>query len=151
MTTKREQVFEALFATLKTTVIANLQVERNQPLPDQIPAAGLVVQRDGKEAPPPVETYLAAPPVYLYDEIVEVEVAVQLADDAQTQQREIAIDAIVAAVTTALTASRTRSGLADDLRIGLPKMSDIAVAGAAPIKSATIPVRVWYATSDAGT
>lgn len=150
MTTTREAVFSALFAQLKTTAIAGLQVERNQSLPDQIPAAGLVVQRDGREAPPPVETLLS-PARYLYDETVEVEAAVQLADDAQTQQREIAIDAVIAAITTALTANRALGGLADDLRIGLPKMSDIAVAGAAAIKSATIPVRVFYATADAGT
>ena len=150
MTTTREQIFEALFAQLKTTAIAGLQVERNQPLSDQIPAAGLVVQRDGKEAPPPVETVLS-PPTYIYDETVEAEAAVQLPDDAETGARETAIDAIIAAITAALTANRTLGGLADDLRIGLPKMSDIAVAGAAPIKSATIPVCVWYATSDAGT
>ena len=150
MTTTRERVFGAFFAQLKTTAIAGLQVERNQPLPDQIPTAGLVVQRDGKEAPPPLETVLS-PPTYIYEETVEVEAAVQLPDDAGMGARETAIDAIIAAISTALTANRTLGGLADDLRIGLPKMSDIAVAGAAPIKSATIPVRVIYATSDAGT
>lgn len=149
MTTTRERIFEALF-TLLRTASGGMQIERNQPLPDQIPAAGLVVQRDGKEAPAPIETTLS-PVTYIYDEIVEIEAAVELPDDNQTGARETAIDAIIASISAALTSNRTLGGLADDLRIGLPKIADIAVAGAAPIKSATIPVRVLYATSDAGT
>jgi hypothetical protein len=138
MSTKREQVLAALFAVVDG--IVGPSVLRNEILPEKIPAAGLIVMRDGT---PVIEEAVLSPLSYIILHTVEIECAVQGANG-----RDASLDTILAALGTALDADRTLGGLADDLRAHMPDTVDEAVPGASGLKSAIVPVIVTYETPD---
>jgi hypothetical protein len=136
---KAEHVLEMLKALLETAPDA--VVERNRALPEKIPGGGLIVLRDGDPGEP--EQPLGGFGNAYYQHAVEIEVYVEEGDAAA---RDVAFDALLQQIGTALEADPTLGGLAFGLIYGRPEPTIEAVAGAPAIKSATLTVTIDYAT-----
>lgn len=146
MTTKREQIFEALLALWTGSPFASVQVKRNDVLPERLDSGAnpLLIQQDGGDPPAPVETFLS-PVAFVYDEMVELQIVAQGSVASTTS----VVDGIVASVGTALAAARTLGGLADDARaIEAPKITDKAIGGAQPLRIASVKIRIQWSVTD---
>jgi hypothetical protein len=136
---KAEQVLEAFKALLET--VPDAVVERNSALPEKVPAAGLIIVRDGDAGEP--EQALGGFGSTYYQHAVEIEVYVEQGDAAA---RDAAFDALIQQIGTALEADPTLGGLVFGLTYGRPEPSIEGVAGAPAIKTATLTVTVDYET-----
>lgn len=132
---------ETRLAAIETLLaaITGPTVERNTPLPTEVPAGGLMILRDGDPGEPEI-TF--SPLSYHYDHAAELEVFTQGAAN------ETAFDVLKIAIGAAIAADRTLDGLCDWVEAGAPAISDIPFPGAAPVKAAVITVTLSYATSD---
>jgi hypothetical protein len=137
VSSKAEQVLDALKTLLET--IPDAVVERNSVLPEKVPAAGLIILRDGDPGEP--EQALGGFGSTYYQHAVEVEVYVEEGDAAA---RDAAFDALLQQIGVALDADPTFGGLAFGLTYSRPEPSIEAIAGAPAIKSATLTVTVDY-------
>lgn len=139
MSSKRETALQALLSVLEG---AHGHVVRNQAtteLINKLPSQGIVVLHDGDPGEPE-ETI--SPLMYHYEHAAEVDVVCQ-GTNASSQ-----FDAICRAIGTAIAENRTLNGAVDWAEATAPAPSDIPREGAAPIKGATIVVRLHYATPD---
>ena len=134
---RAEQVLDALKALLET--IPDAVVERNSVLPEKVPAAGLIILRDGDPGEP--EQTLGGFGNAYYQHAVELEVYVEASDAAA---RDAAFDALLQQIGTALEADPTLGGLVFGLTYGRPEPAIEAIAGAPAIKTATLTVTVDY-------
>ncbi len=141
MTSKREQVLEALRETL-TAALPGAQVKRNLTKPEKIPAAGLVILRDGDPGEPEVTL---SPLTYIYTHRIPIEVAVQLSG---LQANETALDGLLGAFGSAVAANRTLGGLCDFLEAEAPATDDIEAMGAVSGRWADLTVVAVYGTTD---
>lgn len=137
MPTTRETVLSVLHALLQTLPATAL---RGEVLPERVPAAGLLILRDGDPGEPEVTL---SPLTYHYQHRAEIEAVVQAASD-----RDAAFDTLIAGVGTALGEDRTLGGLCDWVEAEAPRPVDLAVDGAATLKAAIIPVVLHYASAD---
>lgn len=136
MTTTRETILAALQARLQPLAALVL---RDEVLPERIPAAGLIILRDGQ----PGETEVTLSPLrYHYQHRAELEVVVQAGNG-----RTSAFDDLVAAIGAALEADRTLGGLCDWVEPEAPGSVDLPVDGAAALKAAVITVVLHYTTT----
>src|SRR5512134_821817 len=140
MPSTREQVLSALFDQLRTMALAS--VKRNEGLPQAVPAAGLVILRDGDPGEPDVTLN----PVHLFfSHRAEIEVFVSpLAGGGG----EAALDMLLGNIGAALAADRSLGGLVENLTWSAPEISVLAIEGAAPILSARVIVTLEYLTAD---
>ena len=136
---KAEQVLGALKALLET--VPDAVIERNSVLPEKVPAAGLIILRDGDPGEP--EQALGGFGSTYYQHAVEVEVYVEEGDAAE---RDAAFDALLQQIGTTLESDPTLGGLVFGLTYGRPETSIEAVSGAPAIKAATLSVTVDYET-----
>ena len=136
---KAEQVLEGIKASLAT--IPDAVFERNSVLPEKVPAAGLIVLRDGDPGEP--EQALGGFGSTYYQHAVEIEVYVEEGDAAA---RDAAFDALLQQIGAVLEADPTLGGLAFGLTYGRPEPSIEPIAGAPAIKSATLSVTIDYET-----
>lgn len=136
MSTTRETVLAALHARLQPLVARTL---RDEVLPERIPAAGLIILRDGQPGEPEVTL---SPLRYHYQHRAELEIIVQAGTG-----RASAFDDLVAAIGTALDADRTLGGLCDWVEPEAPASVDLPVEGAAALKAAVITVVLHYTTT----
>lgn len=136
MPTTRGTVLAALHARLQTLAAHTL---RDEVLPERIPAAGLIILRDGQPGEPEVTL---SPLRYHYQHQAELEVVVQAGSG-----RASAFDDLVAAIGTALEADRTLGGLCDWVEPDPPASVDLPVEGAATLKAALITVVLHYTTT----
>lgn len=136
MTTMRETILQALHSLLQTHAAPVL---RGEVLPERVPAAGLLILRDGDPGEPEVTL---SPLTYHYQHRAEIEAVVQGAD------RDAAFDTLVAGVGTALGEDRSLGGLCDWVEAEAPRPIDLPVEGAATLKAAVIPVVLHYASAD---
>lgn len=136
----REAALSALHSVLEAHLLA--PVERDEVIPDRIPADGLVVIRDG-EAGQPEESF--SPHRYHYQHRAILEVMVQGSGSAT---RGAAFDALVLAIGLALAADRTLGGVVEWAEPEAPSTVDLPVMGAAAIKAAEIAVVLHYSTAD---
>ena len=139
MPTIREQIIIALLARLET--IPTATVKREAPLPETVPAGGLVILRDGDPGDPEV---LLSPPAYQWQHQAEIEVIVGGADDKAIA----ALDNLLTEIGQALAGDRTLGGLADWLEWSAPKTSQLAIDGAAGLRGAVVTVTIHYASAD---
>lgn len=130
MPTTRETVLTALHARLQPLAALAL---RDEVLPERIPAAGLIILRDGQPGEPEVTL---SPLRYHYQHRAELEVVVQAGTG-----RASAFDDLIAAIGTALEADRTLGGLCDWVEPEAPASVDLPVEGAAALKAAVSPLR----------
>ena len=135
---KREDILAALFIQLAG--VGGATVLRNIALPTRIPAAGLVILRDGTPGEPEVSL---SPLTYHYDHDAVVEVIVQgeATQDAQ-------FDAICAAIGTRLAANRTLGGLCDWMEGAAPDPTEIITEGGEPMKGAAVTITLTYSTTN---
>ena len=139
MTTRREEVLTALLGAIEGVPAAT--VKREEPLPEKVPAGGLVILRDGDPGEPEV---LLSPLTYLWQHRADIEVIVQKAPGATPA----ALDALLAEAGSALGADRTLGGLVDWVEWSAPQTRDLAIDGAAGLKGAVVTVILHYASSD---
>ena len=135
---KREDVLAALFTLLAG--VGGATVARNMSLPTRIPAAGLVILRDGTPGEPEVSL---SPLTYHYDHDAVVEVIVQ---GEATQ--DVQFDAICVAIGTRLAANRTLGGLCDWLEGAAPDPTEIITEGGEPMKGAAVTITLTYSTTN---
>jgi hypothetical protein len=138
--TRREQILAALRQRLQSGLTAT--VRRNEALPEKVPAAGLVILRDGDPGEPDVTLN---PRTEFYSHRVEIE-AYLPRDPAGGG--EAALDTLLGAIGTALRIDPSLGGLAENLIPSAPETGALAVEGAAPIVTARLIVTVEYLVSD---
>ena len=136
---RREQVLAALVQRLQSGLSATIR--RNEALPEQVPAAGLVILRDGDPGEPDITLN---PRTEFYSHRVELELFVT----QPTAGGEALLDALVADVHAALAPDPSLGGLAENLAVTAPETGVLAVEGAAPILTARLTVIVDYLVSD---
>lgn len=136
MPTTRETVLAALHARLHSMAAVLL---RDEVLPERIPAAGLIILRDGQPGEPEVTL---SPLRYHYQHRAEFEVVVQAPNGRAT-----AFDSLIAAIGAALDADRTLGGLCDWVEPEAAASVDLPVEGAAALKAAVITVVLHYTTT----
>lgn len=136
MSTPRETILVALHAQLQSLAATAL---RGEVLPERIPAAGIVILRDGEPGEPEVTL---SPLAYHYEHRAEIEAIVQGGN------RDAAFDTLCASIGTALAADRTLGGLCDWAEAEAPRLVDLPVEGAASLKVATITVVLHYSLAD---
>ena len=139
MPTRREEVLAALLGCLQAVPAAS--VKREEPLPEKVPACGLVILRDGDPGEPEV---LLSPLTYLWQHRAEIEVIVQTIP----AEAPAALDALLAEVGSALSVDRNLGGLVDWVEWSAPQTRDLAIDGAAGLKGAVVTVTLHYASSD---
>ena len=136
MPTSRELVLAALHARLLPLTALIL---RDEVLPERIPAAGLIILRDGQPGEPEVTL---SPLRYHYQHRAELEVVVQAGSG-----RASAFDSLIASIGTALESDRTLGGLCDWVEPEAPASVDLPIEGAAALKAAIITVVLHYTTT----
>ena len=137
MPSPRETILTALHARLSVLPATAL---RGDVLPERVPAAGLLILRDGEPGEPEVTL---SPLRYHYQHRAELEVVVQAGTG-----RASAFDDLITAIGTALEADRTLGGLCDWVEPEAPASVDLPVEGAAALKAAVITVVLHYSTAD---
>ena len=135
---KREDVLSALFTLLSG--VGGATVARNMSLPTRIPAAGLVILRDGTPGEPDVSL---SPLTYHYEHEATVEVIVQ----GQATQDTL-FDAICVAIGVRLASNRTLGGLCDWLEGAAPDPTEIITEGGEPMKGAAVTITLTYSTTN---
>ncbi|MCW3780337.1 acyl-CoA transferase [Defluviimonas salinarum] len=136
MPSAREMIIRALATVLQGS---GNEVLRGEVLPERVPAAGLLILRDGDPGEPEVTL---SPLTYHYQHRAEIEAVVQ------GTSRDTTFDTLTASIATALTADRTLGGLCDWVEAEAPRPVDLPVEGAASLKAAVIPVVLHYSTAD---
>ncbi|MCA8867371.1 MAG: acyl-CoA transferase [Rhodobacteraceae bacterium] len=136
MPTTFETILAAFLARLQTL---SATVLRDEVLPERIPAAGLIILRDGQPGEPEVTL---SPLRYHYQHRAELEVVVQAANN-----RASAFDTLIASIGSALEDDRTLGGLCDWVEPEAPASVDLPVEGAAALKAAVITVVLHYTTT----
>lgn len=136
MPSTRETILAALHTRLSALPATAL---RGEVLPERVPAAGLLILRDGEPGEPEVTL---SPLRYHYQHRAEVEAVVQ------GTSRDTAFDTLCASIGAALDADRTLGGLCDWVEAEAPQPVDLPVDGAASLKAAVIPVILHYSVSD---
>jgi hypothetical protein len=140
VTSKREQVLSALFDRLRA--MASAIVKRNEALPQAVPAAGLVILRDGD----PGERDVTLNPIHFYySHRAEIEAFIS---PSAAGGGEALLDALLGEIGTALAADRSLGGLVETLTWSAPEISVLAIEGAAPILAARVIVTLEYLTAD---
>jgi len=136
MPTTREAILAALYARLQPLAALTL---RNEVLPERIPAAGLIILRDGQPGEPEVTL---SPLRYHYQHRAELEVVVQALIG-----RASAFDTLIAAIGTTLESDRTLGGLCDWVEPEASTSVDLPIEGAAALKAAVITIALHYTTT----
>lgn len=139
MTSRREEVLLALVIRLQT--IPSATIKREEPLPEKVPAAGLVILRDGDPGEPEV---LLSPLSYLWQHQADIEVVVQ----KPSAESSSALDTLLSDIGATLAGDRTLGGLVDWIEWTGPQTRDLAIDGAAGLKGAVVTVTLHYASSD---
>jgi hypothetical protein len=132
----RETVLAVLHARLSALPATAL---RGDVLPERVPAAGLLILRDGEPGEPEVTL---SPLRYHYQHRAEIEAVVQGA------ARDATFDTLCASIGALIAGDRTLGGLCDWFEAEAPRPVDLAVEGAAGLKAAVIQVILHYSTAD---
>lgn len=139
MASKREQALDALLAALQS--VSGPTVRRGGELPSRVPAAGLIILRDGVPGEPDVTM---SPVIYEYRHRAEVEVILQPPAGGVASDD---MDAVLTSVGAAIDADRTLGGVVLWAEPGAPETEDLALEGVAGIIAAVVPVELTYITT----
>jgi hypothetical protein len=137
MPNARETILTALADLLR--LIPFVPVLRGEVLPERVPAAGLIILRDGDPGDPAVTL---SPLLYHYDHRAELEVIVQGAN------RDTAFATLCGQIGAVIAADQTLGGLCDWVEAEAPRPIDLAVEGGASLKAGVIPVVLHYSATD---
>ncbi|MDT8853912.1 acyl-CoA transferase [Paracoccaceae bacterium Fryx2] len=133
----RETILTALADLLR--LIPFVPVLRGEVLPERVPAAGLLILRDGDPGDPAVTL---SPLLYHFQHRTELEVIVQCAG------RDAAFATLCGQIGAVIVTDRTLGGLCDWIEAEAPRPVDLAVEGAATLKAAVITIVLHYSTAD---
>jgi hypothetical protein len=111
---------------------------RNEPLPAEVPAGGLLQQMDGSPGVPQV---ILSPLGYAYDHEVSWEVTTRGGTPAA---RAAAADTARRALGAAVAANRTLDGLVDWMEVTWRQHDEIAIEGAEVMRGDTLAVTLSY-------
>ena len=136
MPTPRETILAALHTRLSALPATAL---RGDVLPERVPAAGLLILRDGEPGEPEVTL---SPLHYHFQHRAEIEAVVQ------GTARDATFDNLCASIGAAIAADRTLGGLCDWVEAEAPRPVDLPIEGATSLKAAVIPVILHYSTAD---
>ncbi|MBK5945659.1 acyl-CoA transferase [Rhodobacter veldkampii DSM 11550] len=136
MPTTRETILAALHARLQPLAALTL---RDEVLPERIPAAGMIILRDGQPGEPEVTL---SPLRYHYQHRAELEVVVQAGTG-----RASPFDTLIASIGAAIESDRTLGGLCDWVEPESSASVDLPIEGAAALKAAVITVVLHYTTT----
>jgi NAD/NADP transhydrogenase alpha subunit len=138
MPSTRETILSALADLLRA--VPHVPVLRGEVLPERVPAAGLMILRDGNPGEPGVTL---SPLTWHYQHRAELEVVVQA-----NAGRDAAFDHLITQIGAAISANRTLLGLCDWVEAEAPEPIDLPVEGASSLKAAIISVVLHYSTED---
>lgn len=142
MSSKREQVLQALYTKLLGLQSSQVGVYRNMDKPQKVPDGGLIILRDGESGEPDV---MLSPLTYIYEHTATLEVMVQHPDEGK---RSPMLDGLLISIGAIIGANRTLDGLAEWVEAQAPNFNDEPIEGAATIRAATAPVMIRFFTSD---
>jgi len=139
---RRERALAALHAALDTLAGTGTgpRVERETPVPDTVPVAGLVILRDGDPGEPEITL---SPLLYTYDHRALVEVMVH---GPTAGTRAGRLDALLCTIGDLLVADPTLGGAVEDIDVEAPDSQDMALPGAPTLKGALVTVILTYST-----
>jgi len=98
--------------------------------------------RDGETTD---ETAILSPLRWQIEHRAEVDVIVA---GATPTDRAAALDVLLAAIGAAIAGDRTLGGAAEWAQPSAPSFTDAEFEGAAAVRAATIPVTLWFTTTD---
>jgi hypothetical protein len=136
MPTTRETILTALADLLR--LIPFVPVLRGEVVPERVPAAGLIILRDGDPGDPAVTL---SPLLYHFQHRVELEVIVQGVD------RDAGFATLCGQIGAVISADHTLGGLCDWVEAEAPRPVDLPVEGAASLKAAVITIVLHYTTT----
>lgn len=139
---KSEQVLKALFTALQAQAPSGATLVRNEIVPTKIPAGGWICLTDGDPGQP---EFLHSPPTYVFDHVADVDVVVELDNQAA---RDALFDTLKQAIGAAIDADRTLGGLCDYVLGEAPAPVQLEAPGTESMKAATIGVILTYGSSD---
>lgn len=142
MSSKREQVMQALYAALVGLQSPTVRVYRNMDKPQKMADGGIIVLRDGESGEPDV---MLSPLTYIYEHIASLEAIVQHAD---ADQRTAMLDSLLAAIGSVINANRTLDDTAEWTEARAPDFDEEPTEGAATVRIARVPVLIRFFTSD---
>ncbi len=136
---------EAAIAALHDRIVTALAsrnpapvVLRGDTVPQRLPPGGLVVVRDGETVE---ETAILSPLAWAIEHRAEVEVTVGSATPAA---RTALLDALLMAITSAISADRTLGGAVEWAQPGAPDFEDVEFEGGAAARAAAVPVMLFF-------
>jgi hypothetical protein len=133
----RETILTALADLLRT--VPHVPVLRGAVLPERVPAAGLMILRDGEPGEPGVTL---SPLRYHYQHRAELEAVVQ------GEGRDAAFATLCTSIGAVISADRTLGGRCDWVEAEAPRPVDLPVEGAASLKAGVIILTLHYSTTD---
>ncbi len=141
----REAAIAALHAAISAALAAHSpapQVLRGETVPQRIGPGGLVMIQDGETVE---EIAILSPLRWQVRHVAEVVVAVP---GVTPEARAGTLDALLVDVAAAIVADRTRGGAVEWAQPESPSFDNLEFDGAATIRAASVPVSLWFTTSD---
>lgn len=145
MTSMREAALAALFQLLEAATAAMDPAPtllRNETVPQRLPPGGVLVLQDGETEE---ATAMLSPLAYTIRHRAELEITVGGTDEAERIAR---LDALFSVVADAIVVDRTLGGAVEWSEPGPPLIEPIPVDGAAALKSALLPISLWFTAPD---
>lgn len=115
---------------------------RNETVPQRLPPGGVLVLQDGETEE---ATAMLSPLAYSIRHRAELEITVGGADEVL---RTALLEDILAVVATALVADRALGGAVEWSEPGPPLIEPVPVDRAAALKSALLPITLWFTAPD---
>jgi hypothetical protein len=132
----RETILTALADLLR--LIPFVPVLRGEVVPERVPAAGLLILRDGDPGDPAVTL---SPLLYHFQHRAELEVIVQ------GVARDAGFATLCGQIGAVISSDHTLGGLCDWVEAEAPRPVDLPVEGAASLKAAVITIVLHYTTT----
>jgi len=140
----REAAIAALHAAVASALASRSptpQVLRGETVPQRIGAGGLVMIQDGETVE---ETAILSPLRWQIRHVA----AVVVAPGSTPEARTAALDALLVDIADAVVADRTLGGAVEWAQPESPSFDNLEFDGAATIRAASVPVSLWFTTSD---
>jgi hypothetical protein len=140
----RETAIAALYSILMSALASRVPapvVLRGETIPQRMAPGGLVVLHDGDTVE---QRAILSPLSWGIEHRAEIEVTVTGATPAA---RTALLDALLVAIGAAVTADRTLGGEVEWAQPGAAESQDVEFEGAAPARSALVPVTLWFTTA----
>jgi hypothetical protein len=141
----RETAIAALHAAISTALASRSpapQVLRGETVPQRIAPGGLVMIQDGETVE---ETAILSPLRWQIRHVAEVVVA---APGPTPEARAAALDALLLDLAAAVVADRSLGGAVEWAQPETASFDDLEFEGAAPVRTASVPVSLWFTTGE---